>query len=111
MIRSDDCTHPVATRAAIRGTRTQRTLISVDRITAASPGPLLSVLLLGSAAQAAPFAYITNSQSNSVSVINTASNTVIATVAVATGPVALGSFVGPDAEVLDRIFRDGFEAP
>jgi YVTN family beta-propeller protein len=37
-------------------------------------------------AQAAPFAYITNFESNSVSVIDTATNAVIATVPVGTGP-------------------------
>ncbi len=48
-------------------------------------------------AHAAPFAYITNAISNSVSVIDTASNTVIATVAVGIGPIALGLFIGPAA--------------
>lgn len=42
--------------------------------------------LLPCFAQAAPFAYITNSDSNNVSVIDTAANTVVATVAVGNGP-------------------------
>ncbi|MGH8522445.1 MAG: calcium-binding protein [Gammaproteobacteria bacterium] len=60
--------------------------------------PVLSALLalaLSAAAYAAPFAYITNSGSNNVSVIDTASNTVTATVGVGTDPVAFGRFIGP----------------
>jgi YVTN family beta-propeller protein len=51
-------------------------------------GRLSIVLMLGvlaafsSSAQAAPFAYITDSDSNAVSVIDTASNTVVATIPV-----------------------------
>ena len=48
-------------------------------------------------AHAAPFAYITNQTSNNVSVIDTASNTVTATVAVGTNPAAFGLFIGPAA--------------
>ena len=55
-------------------------------------------MLLGTpAVQAAPFAYITNSSSNNVSVIDTATNTVVATVAVGTNPSAFGLFIGPAA--------------
>ncbi|MGH8509815.1 MAG: calcium-binding protein [Gammaproteobacteria bacterium] len=59
--------------------------------------PVLSALLalaLSAAAYAAPFAYITNSGSNNVSVIDTASNTVTATVPVGTNPE--GVAVTPD---------------
>ena len=45
-------------------------------------------------AHAAPFAYISNSGSNNVSVIDTATNTVIATVPVGTTPYAVA--VSPD---------------
>ncbi len=57
---------------------------------------ILSGLLLLSApaAQAAPFAYITNDNSDNVSVIDTASNTVTATVGVGDGP--FGVAVTPD---------------
>src|ERR1700682_4719506 len=44
------------------------------------------LLLTAPAAQAAPFAYITNTNANTVSVIDTASNTVTATVTVGTFP-------------------------
>ena len=63
-------------------------------------GRLSIVLMLGvfagftSPAQAAPFAYITNSGSNTVSVIDTATNTVVATVAVGSQP--LGVAVTPN---------------
>ena len=54
----------------------------------------LPALLLGLTAEAAPFAYISNFTSNTVSVIDTASNTVTATVAVGTDPY--GVAVSPD---------------
>lgn len=47
------------------------------------------LLLSASAAQAAPFAYIGSTQLNTVSVLDTASNTVTATVAVGFGPAAV----------------------
>ena len=53
--------------------------------------PLLGVLLalaLSAAAYAAPFAYITNINGNNVSVIDTASNTLTATVPVGFTPMA-----------------------
>ena len=51
---------------------------------------LLGLLLLTApVAQAAPFAYITNLVSNSISVIDTASNTVTATVAVGASPIGV----------------------
>ena len=53
------------------------------RLRAALAGLLL---LLPALAAAAPFAYIANSNSDTVSVIDTASNTVTATVAVGTQP-------------------------
>jgi YVTN family beta-propeller protein len=58
---------------------------------------LLLVLLTGlwaDTAQAQPFAYISNSGSNTVSVINTATNTVVATVSVGTNP--FGVAMTPD---------------
>ncbi len=47
---------------------------------------MLTVSLFGASAWAAPFAYITNSVSNTVSVIDTSSNTVVATVFVGIYP-------------------------
>ena len=44
----------------------------------------------------APFAYVTNSHSNTVSVIDTASNTVVATVPVGNGPIAVA--ITPDGK-------------
>ena len=52
-----------------------------------------ALLLTAPAGQAAPFAYITNQSSNNVSVIDAASNTVTATVAV--GAVPTGVAVNP----------------
>ena len=54
---------------------------------------LVMALLLPGFAGAAPFAYISNQYSNSVSVIDTANNTVVATVPVGNGP--LGVAVNP----------------
>ncbi|HWQ95286.1 MAG TPA: hypothetical protein VN418_07300, partial [Gammaproteobacteria bacterium] len=74
---------------------------------------LLGLLLLTApAAQAAPFAYITNQVSNNVSVIDIATDTVVATVGVGTGPrgVAVNpagtrtyvtNFSGGDVSVID----------
>ena len=45
------------------------------------------LLVLAGTAHAAPFAYITNQSSDTVSVIDTATNTVVATVAVGDNPV------------------------
>ncbi|MDO8282056.1 MAG: hypothetical protein Q7U10_05450 [Thermodesulfovibrionia bacterium] len=52
---------------------------------------LAAISLIGAKAEAAPFAYITNASgfSNNVSVIDTAINTVVATVAVGTSPVGV----------------------
>jgi YVTN family beta-propeller protein len=50
------------------------------------------VLMLISITDAAPFAYITNSGSNNVSVIDTATNTVIATVSVESHPSGVGAW-------------------
>ena len=54
----------------------------------------LFALALSGPAQAAPFAYITNFSGNTVSVLDTASNTVLATVPVGSGPY--GVAVTPD---------------
>lgn len=48
-------------------------------------------------AGAAPFAYISNAGDNTVSVINTSTNVVAATVTVGFSPVAFGHFIGPEA--------------
>src|SRR5438132_5602524 len=59
--------------------------------------PLIFVLTLALhaiSAQAQPFAYVTNASSNNVSVIDTASNTVVATVRVGSGPS--GVAITPD---------------
>src|SRR5437868_8414731 len=70
----------------IRFKKLSATLLSLPAI--------LSLLLLPApAAHATPFAYITNNGSNNVSVIDTASNTVTATVAV--GPNPTGVAVHP----------------
>ena len=55
--------------------------------------PLIVALLGHNIAVAAPFAYITNTNSNSVSVIDTATNTVVTTVPVGFAP--LGVAVNP----------------
>jgi YVTN family beta-propeller protein len=56
------------------------------------------VVLAGAAgANAAPFVYINNQGSIDVAVIDTATNRVVATVPVASGPVAFGKFIGPGA--------------
>jgi len=47
------------------------------------------VALVSCVAQAAPFAYITNGASETVSVIDTATNTVVATVGVGSGPIGV----------------------
>ena len=52
------------------------------------------ILILASSAYAAPFAYITNAVSNTVSVIDTATNNVTATVPVGIEPT--GVAVSPD---------------
>src|SRR5262245_7172177 len=65
---------------------------------------LLGVLGSAAAAQAAPFAYITNFNSASVSVIDTATNTVTATVAVGSHP--RGVAVTPDGSRVYITNRD-----
>jgi YVTN family beta-propeller protein len=50
--------------------------------------------LMASPAEAAPFLFVANSGSNNVSVINTATNTVVATIPVGTNPNRLA--VTPD---------------
>src|SRR6266704_1471754 len=51
--------------------------------------PVLLVALGAVAAEAAPFAYVTEQTSGTVSVIDTATNTVVATVAVGSRPSAV----------------------
>lgn len=53
-------------------------------------GILIALLLLAGSAGAAPFAYITNEMGNSVSVVDTATNTVTATVNVGSYPEGVG---------------------
>jgi len=55
---------------------------------------LLGVMLASTPAEAQPFAYVTNFSSNTVSVIDTATNTVVATVPVGTNPE--GVAITPD---------------
>src|SRR5215831_313246 len=55
---------------------------------------LLGVMLGSTPAEAQPFAYVTNINSNTVSVIATATNTVVATVPVGTNP--FGVAITPD---------------
>jgi len=47
---------------------------------------------------AGTFVYVANLNSNTVSVIDTATNKVTATVTVGERPVAFGQFIGPDKE-------------
>src|SRR4051812_22549353 len=54
----------------------------------------LGTVLLAVPAQAKPFAYVTNGGSNTVSVIDTGSNPVVATIAV--GPLPRGVAITPD---------------
>ena len=58
----------------------------IGALTAAFLGLLL---LSATTAQAAPFAYIANTEFHTVSVLDTASNTITATVAVGFGPIAV----------------------
>src|SRR5215471_7070473 len=55
---------------------------------------LLGVMLGSTSAEAQPFAYVTNSLSNTVSVIDMATNTVVATVPVGIEPI--GVAITPD---------------
>src|SRR5215813_2594087 len=55
---------------------------------------LLAVTLQAASVAAAPFAYVTNSFDNTVSVLDTATNTVVATVPV--GPIPFGVAITPD---------------
>ena len=52
-------------------------------------------IVLGSGPSSAQNAYITNSGSNTVSVIDTATNTVVSTIPVGSGPDAFGIFIQP----------------
>src|SRR2546425_13328919 len=54
----------------------------------------LALFLLPGLGLATPFAYIPNSGSNNVSVIDTATVTVVATVGVGINPIAFGQFIG-----------------
>ncbi len=57
---------------------------------------LLLVTVGAVAAEAAPFAYVTNVNSNTVSVIDTATNTVVATVPVRSNDNPEGVAITPD---------------
>ena len=62
---------------------------------------VMGLLVLGTLpVLAAPFAYIPNTKSNTVSVIDTATNTVTATVTVGDAPFAFRQFIGP--KILQR---------
>jgi YVTN family beta-propeller protein len=52
-------------------------------------------IVLGSAPSSAQNAYIPNSGDNTVSVIDTATNTMVAVLPVGTSPIALGVFIQP----------------
>jgi YVTN family beta-propeller protein len=52
------------------------------------------ILMLVSTACATPFAYITNAMDNTVSVIDTTTNTAYDNVTVGTNPIAFGQFIG-----------------
>jgi uncharacterized repeat protein (TIGR01451 family) len=56
---------------------------------------LLGVALSVTSGQAQPFAYVTNLFSDDVSVIDTATNSVTATIPVGNLPIAFGQFIGP----------------
>jgi len=60
-------------------------------------------IVLGGAPSSAQNAYITNSGSNTVSVIDTATNTVVSTIPVGSGPDAFGIFIRP-APILGPTF-------
>jgi YVTN family beta-propeller protein len=62
----------------------------------------LGLGLMASRAEAQPFAYVANQGDNTVSVIATASNTVVATIPVGSGPVAVA--VTPDGDT--RLCRE-----
>jgi YVTN family beta-propeller protein len=49
----------------------------------------VAVALLGAHAMAAPFGYVTNGSDNTVSVIDIASNTVVAVIPVGNGPIGV----------------------
>jgi YVTN family beta-propeller protein len=78
----------------------------------------LTLLLLGlghavaplSVVAAGPLAYVANSGSNTVSVIDTGTNTIIASIPVGSGPVALGVFIAPAptgaADLLMRLVQE-----
>ena len=57
---------------------------------------LLGVMLASTLAEAKPFAYVPNSRSGTVSVIDTATNTVVATVPVGSDPPRGGHHAGRD---------------
>ena len=69
-------------------------MINKQKLYSISLGSTAVILVLVSIAGSTPFAYITNSGSNNVSVIDTATNTVKATVSVGYNP--LGVAVTPD---------------
>ena len=76
----------------------------IGALTAAFLGLLL---LSATTAQAAPFAYIANTQFNTVSVLDTASNTITATVAVGFGPIAVAvNRAGTRVYVANRVSND-----
>jgi YVTN family beta-propeller protein len=66
----------------IRLTKLSATLLSLSSV-------LILLLLSTPAVRATPFAYITNNGANNVSVLDTASNIVTATVAVGANPVGV----------------------
>src|SRR5271157_1946700 len=69
-------------------------MINKQKLYSIALGSIAMILVLMSIAGGTPFAYITNSGSNNVSVIDTATNTVTATVSVGYNPI--GVAVIPD---------------
>src|SRR3979411_1346148 len=94
--RTKQSSGEVMSGIGIRVKKLSATLLSFSAV--------LSLLLLATAAaHATPFAYITNNGSNNVSVIDTASNTVTATVAVGPNPTGVAVHpAGPRAYVANQ---------
>ncbi len=61
-------------------------------------GAFVAVLLCGTRANAVPFGYVTNLETNTVSVVDIGTNTVVATIPVGNGPVGLA--VTPDGTLV-----------
>jgi YVTN family beta-propeller protein len=88
-------THPTIPRRWVSPDSTHPTILRLFRVLVRRGFPaLVGIAFSATVAQGAPFAYITNSGDNTVSVIDTATNTVTATVTV--GALPFGVAVTPD---------------